>query len=109
MVVSRSTASDLAPAAEPRRRGRLEHAGSVLELEASAASHLSLRVEMLGDERVADGAVFSSVEIDVERGPLRLGRCRFSAEAGAARASRGTPFLRIASLSESSQVASTAG
>lgn len=65
------------------------HAGGVLDLELSAASRLSLGIEVLGGGPIPDGAVFASIEVDVERGPLRLGRCRFAADAGAAHASRG--------------------
>jgi extracellular factor (EF) 3-hydroxypalmitic acid methyl ester biosynthesis protein len=85
MAASRSTASDLAPAAEPRRTGRAEHAGRVLGLVATGASRLSLQVELQGGVRVPNGAIFDALEIDLERGPVRLGRCRFAAEGGAAR------------------------
>jgi len=84
MAGSRSTASELAPAAEPRRLGRTEHGGVPLCFSATAASRLSLRVEFERGERVADGTVFEWVELDVEQ-RVRLGRCRFKTEGGDSR------------------------
>jgi extracellular factor (EF) 3-hydroxypalmitic acid methyl ester biosynthesis protein len=85
MAGSRSTASELASAAEPRRSGRAHHGGRTLALAVGAASRLSLQVELEGGARLADGTILDGVEIDLPRGPVRLGRCRFSAEGGAAR------------------------
>ncbi len=84
MVASRSTLSDLAPAAEPRRAGRAEHGGQLLPFSATAASRLALSVVFEGGVRVLDGTVFDAVEIDTAH-PVRLGRCRFVSEGGAAR------------------------
>jgi extracellular factor (EF) 3-hydroxypalmitic acid methyl ester biosynthesis protein len=85
MAGSRSTASDLAPAAEPRRTGRAEHGGRTVPLVVTAASRLSLQVEIQGTLRLADGVVLEGIDLDLDRGPVRLGRCRFVAEGGAAR------------------------
>jgi len=85
MAGSRSTANDLAPAAEPRRTGRARHGERVLPLVATAASRLSLHVELEGGARVENGAVFDGLEIDLDGGAAHLGRCRFAAEGGAAR------------------------
>src|SRR5512133_74463 len=85
MAGSRSAASELELPAEPRRNGRARLGERVLPLVASAASRLSLHVELEGGARVEDGAVFDELEIEVESGPVRLGRCRFAAEGGAAR------------------------
>lgn len=90
MAGSRSTASDLATAAEPRRTGRAAHGARVLGLVASCASRLSLRVELEAAAPVPTGTVFDRLEIDLERGPVRLGRCRFTADGGAARDTCGT-------------------
>ncbi len=87
---SRSTASELAPPAEPRRTGRAEHGGRVLRLAVSWASRLSLRIEVEGGGALASGTVFEALEVDLDRGPVRLGRCRFTAEGGAARSAAGT-------------------
>jgi len=70
---------------EPRRTGRIDHGGRSLGLVATNASRLGLSVELTGGEQLADGTVLGGVEIDLDRGPVRLGRCRFVAEGGAAR------------------------
>ena len=86
MAGSRSTASELVPAAvEPRRSGRAEQGARSVSLVATAASRLSLQVELEGGVRLPDGSVIDAVELDLARGPVRLGRCRFVAEGGAAR------------------------
>ena len=85
MAGSRSTASDLAPAADPRRTGRAEHGGRTVPLAVTAASRLSLQVELDSAVRLPDGAVLDGVDLDLDHGPVRLGRCRFVAEGGAAR------------------------
>jgi extracellular factor (EF) 3-hydroxypalmitic acid methyl ester biosynthesis protein len=90
MAGSRSAASDVAPAAEPRRTGRAGHGARVLGLVATCASRLSLRVELESAATVATGTVFDRLEIDLARGPVRLGRCRFTADGGAARDACGT-------------------
>lgn len=83
MAASSSTASELAPAAEPRRSGRTEHGGRALAFTASAASRLSLQIALEGGARLADGSVIDWIELDLEQ-RVRLGRCRFAAEGGAA-------------------------
>lgn len=88
MAGSRSTASELAPAAEPRRPGRTELGGRPLALSAGAASRLSLEVAFEGGVRVPDGTVLEWVELDAEQ-RVRLGRCRFASEGGAAAAPAG--------------------
>jgi len=70
---------------EPRRTGRIDHAGRSLGLTATNANRLCLSVELDGGVRLEDGTVLDGVEIDLDRGPVRLGRCRFVAEGGAAR------------------------
>jgi extracellular factor (EF) 3-hydroxypalmitic acid methyl ester biosynthesis protein len=88
MAGSRSTASELVLAAEPRRSGRAEHRGRPLAFSAAAASRLSLHVAFDGEVRLADGTVLEWVELDAEQ-RVRLGRCRFAAEGGAVRAAAG--------------------
>ena len=85
MAGSRSTAADLAPAAEPRLTGRAELGGRAIPLVAWAATRLSLQVELESGVRLPDGALVDAVELDLPRGPVRLGRCRFAGEGGAAR------------------------
>lgn len=87
MAGSRSTASELTAAEEPRRSGRLLGEGRVTPISASSASRLSLRVEL--EAPVPSGTLFDGVELDLDRGVARIGRCRFSAEGGAARATKG--------------------
>lgn len=89
MAASRSTASELTRPAEPQRTGRARQDERVLPLVATAASRLSLYVELEGGARVENGAIFDGLEIDLAGGPVRLGRCRFGAEGGAARESCG--------------------
>ncbi len=90
MAGSRSTASDLAPAAEPRRTGRAEHGGRTVALVATAATRLSLQIELEGGARLADGTILDALEIDVDEGrTIRLGRCRFAAEGGVERGGAG--------------------
>ncbi len=89
MAGSRSAVSDPGSAAEPRRAGRVEREGRVLALSATAATRLSLAVEFLDATNVPDGAVFETLEVDLESGPVRLGRCRFASEGGLARGSHG--------------------
>jgi extracellular factor (EF) 3-hydroxypalmitic acid methyl ester biosynthesis protein len=89
MAGSRSAASELAPAAEPRRTGRAKHGGRTLELVASCATRLSLRVEIKGGVHLASGSVLEELELDLERGRVRLGHSRFAAAGGAARGARG--------------------
>jgi extracellular factor (EF) 3-hydroxypalmitic acid methyl ester biosynthesis protein len=90
MAGSRSTASELAPAAEPRRIGRAEHGGRLIPLVATAATRLSLQVELQGGARLADGAVLEALEIEVGAGrTVRLGRSRFATEGGAERETSG--------------------
>ncbi len=84
---ARPAEGDLVPAEEPRRTGRVEYEGRTLELSVTAAGRLSLNACFEQGE-VADGAWFGGLEIDAER-PVRLGRCRFLAEDGRARSSRG--------------------
>ena len=94
MAGSRSTASDLAAAVEPRRTGRAELGGRAIPLVASAATRLSLAVELEGGVRLADGTILDGVEIDVGGGKaIRLGRCRFAAEGGAERDGAGRLVL----------------
>ena len=86
MAGSRSTASDLAPAAEPRRTARAEIGGRTIPLVATVATRLSLQVEIEGGARLADGTVVDAIEIDAEGGRvIRLGRSRFVTEGGAER------------------------
>ncbi len=86
MAGSRSTASDLAAAAEPRRTGRAELGGRAIPLVASAPTRLSLAIELEGGVWLADGTILDAVEIDVDGGrTIRLGRCRFATEGGAGR------------------------
>lgn len=91
MAGSRSTASELEPAAsEPRRTGRAEHGGRSVPLVATAASRLSLQVELGGGARLPDGAALDAVELDLGPGkPVRLGRARFSTEGGGEREGAG--------------------
>jgi extracellular factor (EF) 3-hydroxypalmitic acid methyl ester biosynthesis protein len=63
--------------------------GRVLPLTAAAASRLSLWVEFHAGTRVESGTVLDGLELDGEAGPVRLGRCRFSTEAGAGREGAG--------------------
>lgn len=88
MAGSRSTASELTPAAEPRRPGRVLREGRALPISVAAASRLALRVELESGPAV-NGTLFEGVEIDLDQGAARLGRCRFSAEGGSARSARG--------------------
>jgi len=88
MAGSRSTASELTPAAEPRRIGRAWRDQRAVPLVATCASRLSLRVELEGGP-AANGTVFDGVEIDLEQGNARLGRCRFTVEGGMARGTAG--------------------
>lgn len=83
MAGSRSTASELVPTAEPRRDGRTEHGGRPLSFSAAAASRLSLQVAFEGGVRIPDATVLEWVELEGEQ-RVRLGRCRFAAEGGAA-------------------------
>ena len=85
MAASRSTASELAPAAESRRTGRAEHGGRTLRLSVSWASRLSLRIEIADGVALPSGTIFDALELDLDRGAVRLGRCRFTADGGAAR------------------------
>jgi extracellular factor (EF) 3-hydroxypalmitic acid methyl ester biosynthesis protein len=89
MAGSRSALSEIAPAAEPRRTGRATLGGRVFPLAVTAATRLSLQADLQGGARVEDGTVFDAFEIDTEGGPVRLGRCRFATERGAARDSVG--------------------
>ncbi len=82
MAGSRSAVSEIAPAAEPRLAGRVEHEGRLLALTATSASRLSLSVRFAGGVRVPDGTVFPWLELDTAERPFRLGRCRFVAPAG---------------------------
>ncbi|HEX9305997.1 MAG TPA: class I SAM-dependent methyltransferase [Anaeromyxobacter sp.] len=92
MAGSRSAASELAPAAEPRLAGQVEHEGRSLVLTVTCASRLSLAVDF-GSVRVADGSVFPWLDVEVDGGPTRLGRCRFAALAGERRAQGRLVFL----------------
>ncbi len=83
MAGSRSAASEIAPAAEARRSGRVTHGGRVLSLSAAAASRLSLSVEFDDGLRVEDGTVFDALELDGAIEMLRFGRCRFTTIGGA--------------------------
>ncbi len=87
MAGSRSTASELAPAAEPRRAGRAHLGGRTVPFALLGATALSLEVELA--EPLADAPALERVELDLERGPVRLGRCRFVPEGGAHRGARG--------------------
>ena len=60
-----------------------------MPLVATAASRLSLHVELEAGARLENGAVLDEVDLDLDAGPVRLGRCRFDAEGGAARESVG--------------------
>ena len=88
MAGSRSAASELAPAAEPRRRGRTELEGRPLSFSAGAASRLSLHVAFEGGARIPDATVLPWVELESEQ-RVRLGRCRFASEAGPAAGTSG--------------------
>jgi extracellular factor (EF) 3-hydroxypalmitic acid methyl ester biosynthesis protein len=88
MAGSRSTASELAPPAEPRLRGRAELGGKPLAFDAGAASRLSLHVSFDAGVRVRDGEILEWVEIEAEQ-RVRLGRCRFASEGGAPISSTG--------------------
>ena len=92
MAGSRSAASELAPAAEPRLIGRVEHEGHSLALALTCASRLALGVHF-GAVRVADGTVFPGLDVEVEGGTLRLGRCRFAALGGERRVEGRLVFL----------------
>jgi extracellular factor (EF) 3-hydroxypalmitic acid methyl ester biosynthesis protein len=93
MAESRSAASEIAPAAEPRREGRALLGGQVLPLTATVSSRLSLSVEFHGGVRVESGTVFDALELDGETGPVRLGRCRFATDAGAREGAGRVVFL----------------
>jgi extracellular factor (EF) 3-hydroxypalmitic acid methyl ester biosynthesis protein len=80
MAGSRSAASELAPAAEPRRVAKAERAGRALAVTILRASRTSLGAVFR--ERVPDGAEFEALEVEGDPA-VRLGRCRFSAEGGA--------------------------
>lgn len=82
MAGSRSAVSEIAPAAEPRLAGRVEHEGRPLALMVTCASRLSLAVEFAGGVRVPDGTVFHALELETNGRPVRLGRCRFAALGG---------------------------
>jgi extracellular factor (EF) 3-hydroxypalmitic acid methyl ester biosynthesis protein len=88
MAGSRSTASELAPAAEPRRSGRTELEGRSLAFSVASASRLSLHVAFEGGTRLPDGTVLDWVELQAEQ-RVRLGRCRFASENGAPLAATG--------------------
>src|SRR5512140_1812350 len=88
MAGSRSTASELAPAAEPRRSGRTELEGRSLAFSVASASRLSLHVAFEGGTRLPDGTVLDWVELQAEQ-RVRLGRCRFASDNGAPLASTG--------------------
>jgi extracellular factor (EF) 3-hydroxypalmitic acid methyl ester biosynthesis protein len=92
MAGSRSAVSELAPAAEPRLTGRVEHEGRPLALALTCASRLAMGVDF-GSVRVADGAVFPWLDVEVDGGTVRLGRCRFAALAGDRRAAGRLLFL----------------
>ncbi|HET8541314.1 MAG TPA: class I SAM-dependent methyltransferase [Anaeromyxobacter sp.] len=55
----------------------------MIPLAVTGATPLSIEVEL--EDRLADAAVVEGVELALERGPVRLGRCRFVADGGAAR------------------------
>jgi extracellular factor (EF) 3-hydroxypalmitic acid methyl ester biosynthesis protein len=82
MGESRSAASEIAPAAEPRREGRAVLGGQVLPVTVAVSSRLSLSVEFHDGLRVESGTVLDALEVDAETGPVRLGRCRFEAGGG---------------------------
>jgi extracellular factor (EF) 3-hydroxypalmitic acid methyl ester biosynthesis protein len=88
MVALRSTVSDLAPAAEPRRRGSTELDGRPLAFSVGSASRLSLHVSFDNGTKLADGTVLDWVELEFEH-RVRLGRCRFASEGGAATGAMG--------------------
>lgn len=88
MAGSRSTASELAPAAELRRSGRAELEGRPLGFSVGSASRLSLHVAFDDGMRVADGTVLEWVELEAEQ-RVRLGRCRFASEGGTPLAATG--------------------
>jgi extracellular factor (EF) 3-hydroxypalmitic acid methyl ester biosynthesis protein len=84
MAGSRSTASELVPAApEPRRTGRAHHGGRTLPFALISATRLSLEIALDDGALLADGATVEQVELELDRGAVRLGRCRFVASAGA--------------------------
>ncbi|HEX9053128.1 MAG TPA: class I SAM-dependent methyltransferase [Anaeromyxobacter sp.] len=56
----------------------------MIPLVVTTASRLSLQVELQGGARLPDGTLLDALELDLERGPVRLGRSRFVAEGGAA-------------------------
>ncbi len=87
MAGSRSAASELVSAAEPRRTGTVDHEGRTLAVTLACASRLALEAD-LGAERVADGTEFAHLEVALDGGPVRLGRCRFLAAPGS-RGARG--------------------
>ena len=94
MAGSRSAASELAPAAEPRLAGGVEHEGRTLALALTCASRLALAVEPGAARDRGRGGVPLARRRRSTAGPLRLGRCRFTAAvdarrfAGAARVPR---------------------
>jgi extracellular factor (EF) 3-hydroxypalmitic acid methyl ester biosynthesis protein len=89
MVGSKSAASEIAVAAEPRRTGRIEHGGRAIALEAVPDGRLALAVELGGGARLEDGVELPRVEVDVEGGTIALGRCRFTSERAGAASSSG--------------------
>src|SRR6266545_3400164 len=92
MAGSRSAVSELAAAAEPRLAGHVEHEGRPLALTVTCASRLALAADF-GAVRIADGVVFPWLDVEVDGGPVRLGRCRFAALAGDRRAQGRLVFL----------------
>jgi extracellular factor (EF) 3-hydroxypalmitic acid methyl ester biosynthesis protein len=81
MAGSRSAASEIVTAAEPRRSAKVERGGRPHAVTIVRASHTSLGATFR--ERVADGTVFDALQVEAEP-PVRLGRCRFCADGGAA-------------------------
>ena len=76
----------LAP--EPRRRGRTVFAGQPLAFSAGAAGRLSLAVSFEDGARLPDGTELQWVEVETAQ-VVRLGRCRFVTEGGAAEGAEG--------------------
>jgi extracellular factor (EF) 3-hydroxypalmitic acid methyl ester biosynthesis protein len=81
MAGSRSAASELAPAAQARRKGRADHGGATLAFVATCASQVSLCASF--ERPLRDGAILDMVEVELGDTSARLGRCRFVTEGGA--------------------------
>jgi len=81
MAGSPSPAGELAPAAEVRRRGRVEGGGASAAVTVACASRLSLHVAFDGPPP-PDGARYAGLLLDLDGATARLSACRFDAGRG---------------------------